>query len=781
MIFSYKLLKSLVDINDLSIDELVNKLTFSGFEVEGYKKVAQASDVTCGEVISCEPHPDSDHLHVLKVNIGTDILDVVCGAKNVFKGARVILAKVGCKLPAINETIKKGVIRGKVSNGMCCSLVELGVDKASLSEEDLNGIHLLSKDIPLGCNDLLERLNLDDYSIDINILPNRPDCLSHLGLAREISSLFNRKLLNLDSFNLTNKESSYFISSLTDKCDKFLFSEVTLNQESKTPNEIVQFLQTCGQRSVSLLVDLGNFFTILTGQPIHLYDLDKVEGKKLVVVDDFNGPFVALNDNSYNLKNGDIVIRDEKKACCLAGVMGGKDVAISSNSSHIGIEVAHFYHASIRHTSNNLGLSSFSSSLFVKGVNPYLLEENLSYFLALLKKYVNDFVYLGTSKFDKVKPLTGGFDFSLEKLNHRLGASYSKEEVFDLLKRFNLTYENGKILFNKYRLDLVEQCDIDEEVFRSLKQDPINISLKDLPITIGSLTYEQKTIREIKNNLIAHDLNQIITFTLVSKKLDNELRVFNNNESYKLLNPLTEEHEYVRSDLLSSLVQAINYNLDRKEDNFGLFEVSTIDTKQGNHIYLSLGLVGKKLNRELVNAEDYNFYDLKGLVEEIFALCNLDEKRYMLVRSKNENFHPYKSADIFIGKTLVGTFGYLNPKLKIGELLVGELDLGFMLSQKSSKFKAKPLSSLQPIRRDLAFKLNGDVSSSQIISEIKKAGGNKISKIQTFDVFNKDNVTSYAYAIYLVNEEKSFTDDEINQILDKIIKQVTGKLKVELR
>jgi phenylalanyl-tRNA synthetase beta chain len=782
MLFSYKLLSELVDLTDLTPAQLADRLTFTGFEVEGMKPLAQASKLVIGHVLSCVKHPDSDHLHVLKVQAGPEgVLDIVCGAPNVAAGENVIVALPGCVLPAIQETIKASEIRGAASNGMCCSLSELGVDKAGQSEADLAGIHVLPAEAPIGSYDVLKYLGLDDTILDISILPNRPDCLCHLGLAREISSIFSRKYYGFKSVKLPSRPASVEVSSLTPGCDKFLLAELNGLKEGPTPLKASRYLMSLGIRSVSKIVDLGNYAMVLTGQPLHMYDLDKVEGGKLTAQDGYEGGFVALDDKEYKLIKGDIVIADEKKPCCLAGVMGSKAVAVDEKTTHVGIEAAHFYHAAIRHTSSRLGLISDSSSLFTKGVNPYLTQEALGVTLAIAEEFFPEAKLSGVSSYDKVGLFTGTYPFSEEKLNKRLGANYTSEEISQILNRLYLVREGEALKKDPHRLDLLEQCDIDEEVFRLSDQKSIQLSLEKIPQTAGALSEKQTKEEQVRNGLLYLGLDEIITYTLLNAKLEKAFRVFNSG-SYKVMHPLTEDHEYVRSDLASSMLAALDYNLGRKNDDLGLFEISPIDSPDGNHLYLSFGLHGSRFSRGMLESHKADFYDAKGIIERIMDVLGLDERRYTLRRSVNSAFHPGRSADIFIGKTLVGTFGETNPASDHPDFVLGEVDLGLLISQKTSKLKAQPLSALQPIRRDLAFKLNSpDVSSADIIREIKKAGGKYVVKSEVFDVFSKEGATYMAFATTFIKEDKSFTDAELNSLLNTIILNVTHTLKVELR
>jgi len=785
MLTTYKLLNEYVDLDGITPEELVDKLTFSGFEVEGTHPVAQASKLIVGKVVSCQMHPDSDHLHLLKVDCGQEgVLDIVCGAPNVRKDLKVIVALVGCELPAIGLTIKANVIRGAKSNGMCCSLVELGVDKAILPEEEVNGIHELPDDAPVGEREVLNYLGLDDVVIDINVLANRPDCLSVIGLAREISALFGRKMKELPEFDLKVGKTDFQVSSKTDSCDVFNLMEVDNLNNGKTPAKIVRYLNSVGIRSISLIVDLGNFSMILTGQPLHMYDLDKLASRKLVVNDAFEGKVIALDEKEYDVIKGDVVISDEKKPCCIGGVMGLKNVEVDENTKHIGIEAAHFYHAAIRHTATRLNLNSDSSALFIKGTNPYTTLETLQVTADLIKKVVPNAKIVGTSTFSKVEKPKESYPFSFEKLNSHLGTNFSDEEILNMLKMFNVKYENGRAFFNRHRLDLKEQCDLEEEMFRTSSPERVIRSLESLPHTKGGLTELQAKEMRIKNLLLDDGFDQILSYTLISKEKDRYLRVFDENPSLKVSHPMTEDHEYIRSDILSSMVDTLKYNIQRKHSDLKLFEISSVSLSVDKvETYLSLGLSGQVREQGLLSTHKADFYDIKGAVELIFDALGIDSRRYKLVKCTNSIFHPGRSASLFIGKKLIGSFGELNPKLGEGELIVGELNLTQIVSLRTSQLKAEPISSIQPVTRDLAFNILDDsVTSQNIADAIKRAGGKYVRKVEIFDVFEKDGKKSLAFKLTIQNtEEKSLTDEKIQSLINTILLNVTHKLKVELK
>lgn len=783
MVHSYNLLNEFIDISDLTVEEIANKLTFSGFEVEGLHPLIQASHIVSGHIISCENHPDSDHLHLLKVDCGKfGIQNIVCGAPNARLGLHVLVALPGAELPAIGATIKKGVIRGQESNGMCCSLLELGIDKSVLSETSpsLNGIEELPEDVELGDEEILEHLGLVDYLFDINILANRPDCLSVYGMAKELSAVLDRPLKKIELPSLGELESKIKVSSKTDSCKAFSLLEISNFVEGETPLKIVRYLQAMGIRSINLIVDIGNFSMLLTGQPLHMYDLSKMESDSFIVKDDYDGKFVALDDKEYDVIKGDVVVTDGNKPLCLGGVMGGKDVECDDKTSHIGIEAAHFYHAAIRHTVNRTGLASDSSARFIKGVNPHLINMSLAFALKLIKELSPETEIVSYTSYSEVEEYSNCIDYGLEYINHRLGSSFTQEEIDEVLKKIRVVRKGDKLYPPYDRLDLKEMCDITEEVFRL--NDPARIvpSLDCLPIVHGSLTEEQIKRRKIREHLVENGFLETLTYALVDSKKINDWSIFKSSEPYVILNPMTADHMYVRTDLLSSLVEVAEYNIAHKNSDFDLFEVSSVDLKEGTKTYLALVMSGKRNSQGQLNNVNKDFYDIKGAIVSVFDLLGINSKRYSLVPSTNPCFHPGRSADIYIGKNLIGSFGELHPSINKHGLLAGELDLNQVYEIKTGKTKFATFSVFPTVTRDLCFTCPSLLEAQTLIDCVQKSGGQLVKSVDVFDVYEKDNTKSIAISIIL-SADHTLTETEIQETISKIIEKTESSLKVSLK
>ena len=502
MLVSLKSVNQYVDIKDLSAEEIADKLTFAGVEVEEIKKLASGTNLVIGEVKECVAHPNSDHLHVLKVDLGPKygVTQIVCGAPNARAGLRVIVARVGAVLPQIE--IKQGVIRGEGSNGMCCSLLELGVDGKYLSDYQKAGIEELPADAPVGEENVLGYLGLDDVVLNLKVLANRPDLFSIFNVAREIGAIFNRKV-NIPTVKTREDfKTKLVVGSKTKRCSQFSGKEIKGIVTKPSPKWMSDFLMAMGVRSINNIVDIGNYVMLMTGQPLHMYDADKLAKAELYAQDDYEGDFVALDEKTYKVIPGDIVICCENKPMCLGGVMGSLACAVDENTKNIYIEAASFDGASIRHTSNRLGLASESSQRFVKGTNHFQSEFVLDYAAELInelceaKSNSNNVVYQSEEDKDNI------VNCSIEKINNRLGTSFSKEQIVETLSKLNfeLKFKNDNEFsarVPKYRLDVTCDADLSEEVIRLLGYENVKSILPCLDTKVGMLTVRQQRLKNI--------------------------------------------------------------------------------------------------------------------------------------------------------------------------------------------------------------------------------------------------------------------------------------------
>ena len=793
---SLNLLKKFVDLEGLTPEEIATRLTFAGVEVESIERLASGSKLVVGEVIHSENMENSDHLHITKVNAGPKYgtLNIVCGAPNCREGLKVIVALDGCVLPG--GTIKKGQIRGHDSEGMLCSLLELGVDSKYLSEQQTKGIEELPSDALVGDENVLGLLGLDDIVLDLKLLANRSDLYSVLNVAKEINTLFSRKL-NLPTVTLKSDNNDLFpVSSLTEKCPQFSARVVKSIVTKESPKWMKEALRSSGIRSINNVVDIGNYVMLLTGQPLHMYDLDKLEKKELVVRDDIEGPFVALDEKTYQLQKGDICITSNGKVMCLGGVMGSLECAVDENTKNIVIEAANFDYASIRRTSIRLNLTSDSSQRFVKGINPNQYDFVMDLTASLLKDLADASEVSAVSTYlkDKYQPVV--IETDAKYINGRLGTNFSNEEIEKALESAHIKVEkvSDKLICHvpDSRIDITGEADLSEEVIRILGFEHIESKLPVSELFVGKLESDLENKRNVRKYLRGIGLDEVLCYSLVKESEIKDFQILNKEEAYKVLNPLTDEHQFVRTNLLPSLMNTLIYNKNHSNDNVAIFEVSDIySIPNKKHIHLGIALVGNDLRRYALKGEPYSYFHLKGVVDSLLALYNIDEKRVIIERAKEEEFHPGKSALVKIDGKSCAVFGELHPNtlkkygLEKDNVVLLEMDLGVLFNTKTSLKKMEQISRFQSVKRDFAFIFENKVTSKEVVSEVYKVNRDLIKNVEVFDVYKgehvKDGYYSLAFSIYLNSDEKTLSDKDISSIEEEIINKITLKFGAELR
>ena len=790
---SYNWLKKHVDLEGLTPEEVASKLTFSGVEVEEIRRLASGTNLVIGEILSCENHPDSDHLHVLNVDEGPfGIQQIVCGAPNARKGLKVIVARVGAKLPQVE--IKASVIRGVESNGMCCSLLELGVDGKYLSDYQKAGIEELPLDAPVGEADVLGYLGLDDAILELSVLPNRPDLYALNNVAREVGCLFKRKvsLDELRSYELG--KTSFKVGSETSSCPLFSGRVIEGVVTKPAPKWMQEVLMASGIRSINNVVDIGNFAMLLTGQPLNMYDLDKLPERSLIVRDDLEGEFLAMDGNSYALSKGDVVITSGGLPMCLGGIMTAEACKVDENSKNIVVEAAYFASAPIRHTSNRIGLSSDSSLRFCKGINPHQAEYVQDVVTDLLIRYAEGKVASETVLFDTMKHEPKTVFTSLGYINARLGTSFSLEEVVAVLKDDGFDcLANGEELEVKvplYRIDIDGEADISEEVIRILGYERVPSVLPFSSSLSGGLTEKQWKQREIRHYLLGHGVSEALTYTLLSKEEAKKFAYLPLGEPFVLQNPMTVEREVVRTHLLYSLLNVASYNAARQVKSGALFEVSDVDSKAVRTRHLSIVLFGEKASRGGLDKKPYDFFDMKGLVEGIFELLGIGSARYGYFpwNKGGEEFHPYQTAEIRMGKQVLGYFGSLHPKaLKAYGLrnAIGlELDLDALLNMKVSLVKAAIPPRFPSVSRDLALLVPSSVAYEDLRRELLRTDP-LIVDVTLFDLYVGagvgENEVSMAVSLTLLSPEKTLSEAEVAAATKKALDNVSVRFGARIR
>lgn len=795
MLASYKLLSKFVDLTGITPEEIEHKLTFAGLEVEGVERLAYASNLVIGQILKVENHPDSDHLHILQVDEGEKygVEQIVCGAPNVRVGLKVIVARPGAVLSKDKFTISKSTIRGVESNGMCCALNELGVDKTFLREEQIKGIEELPTDAVVGNENVLEYLGLDDVIFDINVLANRSDILAIYSLAKELSALFDRKLNIPEPKKFSEVPSLITCSSATEDCPQFSIKVVKDVVTKESPLWLKNFLMAQGIRSINNIVDIGNYVMILTGQPIHMYDLDKLESNNFVVKNDFEGEVVCLDEKTYKIEKGDLVVTNNDKPVCLAGTMGLLEVAVDSNTKNIAIESANFKGSTVRRTSTRTGLSSDSSAHFLKGINPKQDRFVLDLTTELLVELADAKVVEETVRYSVINEEPTKIECSVSYINKRLGTDFDYDYITTILNRLfietiDVDHDNFIAIAPAHRIDLQCNADLSEEIIRYVGFGAIKSQLPLMVTTVGGYTSFQEKRFRIRNLLIDSGLNEALTYTLVSPTENEQFVLLNNDEPYVIFNPMTIDHSVVRRGLVKSLLNIVEYNLSHQQEDLGFFEVSDVITKGSNYQELCVVLNGNKTVQGKLRVEPYDFYDIHGILEAILSQLGIEKNRYKEERLLDSKFyHPGRSTKISFGKNVVGVCGQIHPNYSkdIGETYVLELNLTALLELRVPQTKMAQISKYPSVKRDLALVVKKDVLVDDIIRCVKKAGRSIVKNVEIFDVYQGEHMTegykSVAIKITFQDDSKTLVEKDITESLDSIMNELYKVTKAELR
>ena len=788
MKLSTNFLKDYVDIDIKTEEDIYNlaeNMTKVGNEYDSQGKLINATKLITGEVVECENHPDSDHLHVCKVNIGAETLQIVCGAPNVRKGLKVIVALSGAKLPG--GEIKKSTIRGVESNGMLCSIAELGIESKFLKEEDKSGIHELPADAPVG-EDPIAYMKMDDGVIDFDLTANRGDLLSILGMAYEVGSIYNKKVKPI---NLEYKEKgklNFKLAINTENCKLFLAKKVENVNIKESSQEIKEKLIASGIRPINNVVDISNYVMLETGQPLHFYDADKLQEMLEVRMAEEGEKLTTLDKQERTLSKEDIVISDGKRAIGLAGVMGGYDTEITENTKNIIIEAAIFDSVKVRKTSNKI-LRSEASNRFEKGLDPNRTYMAMERSCHMLEKYADAEVVAGMEVYDKTNKEDKKIDITAENINSLLGSNIEEKEIINIFERLGFKVEKENEILHvsvpTRRLDISIKEDLIEEVGRIYGVDNISGRLKSMNVKKG--TYDNTT-REIRNKMINLGLNETLTYSLVGEK---EANMFTNktNESIKILAPLTEERSYLRQSIITSLYKTYEYNLARDNKNVDLFEIGKSFYKNGENYTEESNLACLMAGEYYLGLETKNvdFYVIKGVCEEVLDYLGYNG-RYSFVADKEklpEEMHPGKSAVISVNNDIVGIIGRINPEISKEEVYVMEINLDKLLAKKVGKMKYKELSKFPTVKKDLAILVDRMVLAQDLLKTIKNNGGKLLQDASVFDLYEGKEIPegkkSIAFTITLGASDRTLKDEEINECLEKIIKGLESKHGAELR
>ena len=786
MKLSTNFVKDYVDI-DVDVKQLAEDMTRVGNEYDSAEKLINATKLVIGEIVDCKDHPDSDHLHLCKVNIGSEVLNIVCGAPNARTGLKVIVALDGAELPG--KIIKKGMIRGQESNGMLCSIAELGLEHKFLKPEDSEGIAELGEDAVPG-EDPIKYMGMDDSVIDFELTANRGDLLSILGMAYEIGAIYDKKVKAVD---LTHNEQGEDINKnfktevKTENCKMLLVKKVENVEIKESPTFIKNRLIASGIRPINNVVDISNYVMLELGQPLHFYDADRLGNKLVVRMAEEGEKLTTLDNIERTLSSDDIVIADSTHGVGLAGVMGGLETEVEPDTKNIIIESAIFDSVKVRLTSKKI-LRSEASNRFEKGLDPNRTYMVIERACALLEKYAGGKVVTGTITYDTTSKEDKEIDITFKNINDVLGANIPNEEILNVFRKLGFEYTvNGEKITVKVpsrRMDISIKEDLIEEVSRIYGVDNIQGKLPVVPMRKGSY---DKTEREIRNKMISLGLNETLSYILIN---DKDVHKFTTDEfeEVRLLDPITEDRNTLRYSVIPSLYKIYEYNRAREQKDISIFEIGKGFYKKGD-VYGEdtklCALMTGKYSTGLNNTKNVDFYTIKGVAEEILDYLGYAGRYSFMKQEMPKEMHPGQSAYINVNGTNVGIIGKVHPNVTRENVFVLEINLDELFQKKVGKMKYKEISKFPNVKKDIAFVVDKSLTSKEVEKAIKNGGGSLLTDIEIFDVYTGVGIgldkKSMAYSLTFSDNKKTLTDDEVNALMNKIIDTVSKKCGAELR
>lgn len=788
MLISNEWLKEYVTIDD-SVSNLAERITRTGIEVDDlidYTK--DIKNLVVGFVKSKEKHPDADKLNVCQVDIGEDEpVQIVCGAPNVDAGQYVIVAKVGGRLPG-GIKIKRAKLRGERSEGMICSLQEIGISSNYIPKTFESGIYVFSEAQVPG-TDALQALYLDDQVMEFDLTPNRADALSMIGTAYEVAALYNTKMTKPDiTSNELELSANDELTVTIENADKVpYYSARVVHDVTIEPSPIWMQarLIKAGIRPINNVVDISNYVLLEYGQPLHMFDQDAIGSQQIVVRQANEGEkMTTLDDTERELLTSDIVITNGQTPIALAGVMGGDFSEVKEQTSNIVIEGAIFDPVSIRHTSRRLNLRSESSSRFEKGIATEFVDEAVDRACYLLQTYANGKVLKDRVSSGELGAFITPIDITADKINRTIGFDLSQNDIVTIFNQLGFDTEiNDDVITVQVpsrRKDITIKEDLIEEVARIYGYDDIPSTLPVFEkVTSGQLTDRQYKTRMVKEVLEGAGLDQAITYSLVSKE-DATAFSMQQRQTIDLLMPMSEAHASLRQSLLPHLIEAASYNVARKNKDVKLFEIGNVFFANGEGElpdqveYLSGILTGDYVvNQWQGKKETVDFYLAKGVVDRVSEKLNLE---FSYRRADIDGLHPGRTAEILLENKVVGFIGELHPTLAADNDLkrtyVFELNFDALMAVSVGYINYQPIPRFPGMSRDIALEVDQNIPAADLLSTIHAHGGNILKDTLVFDVYQGEHLEkgkkSIAIRLNYLDTEETLTDERVSKVQAEI-------------
>ena len=787
---SLEWVKDYIDLDGEDPKELAVKVTKAGINVERVV-TNDIKNLVIGEVKECNPHPDSDHLHVCMVDTGKEVLQIVCGAENVRKGIKVILALPGAVLPG--GEIKKSVIRGVESNGMICALFELGLEEKT-EENYAKGIAELPDDAPIG-EEPLHYLHRDTtlYELDVHKHRNN-DCYYHIGFAYEIAAILNKKVhLPEIKYNEVkeNVKDNMTIQIDTEMCPYYSCKMVKDVKIKESPDFIQRRLLDAGMRPINNVVDISNYVMLEFGQPLHFFDYKKLGNRIVVRQAKDDEPITTLDEKDRVLSSKDIVITDGNKPVCIAGVMGGLNTDVDETTKDILIESAIFDAVSIRNTASRLDLKSEASIRYGKGLSPEYTHMAIERACQLLEEYADGKVLSGELIHDKTDHKDEIVEFKAKDVCNMLGIEISEEDMEHELNRLDFAFKKDKdkfiVTIPKRRLDIDPNVnDIAEEIGRLYGYQNLKSTLPVLETRKGVYVGDVKIRKSITRRLRSLGLNEAKTYTLVNPEMAKMFK-YEDKELITLPNPLSVDKSVIRGTILPSLLNAYNYNKARKVEDINLYEIGKTYGKDYNEdVKVSILMSGNLSSSTWSNNNlKVDFYTIKGVVENLLEYLGF-HNRYKIVKPESSisGLHPGICAKVLLDNKDLGVIGQVHPSITKDKVFVAELSMT-KLDVRTHGIDFIPGNKYPEIVKDAAFIVDKSTSCDDIVYVIRRNGGKNLEHIEVFDLYEGDNLgedkKSIAFSLTYANHERTLSDEEVMQDFNKVTHEVVTKCNAVLR
>lgn len=795
MYICYSWLKDLCKL-DVDLNDFLDKITMTGTKVETVKYFGEKiRNIVTGKILEIRKHQDADKLVVMKVDIGDKILQIITGAKNVFEGAIVPVAMHNAVL-ADGTKIKKSKIRGELSEGMLCSIQELGHNKSQYPEAPEDGIYIFRDNTEIG-KDACEILELKDIAIDFEITSNRPDCLSVYGVAREATATFEGSELNeleLEGLDIGKNDFDFEIKG-KNLCKRYMAQEIKNVEIEASPQWLRHRLIISGINPVNNIVDITNYVMLETGQPLHAFDADKIKNKKIIVRKSFAGETIKTLDGvDRKLDNDILLIADEEKILALAGIMGGEKCKVDSDTKNILLESANFDGYNIRLSSKKLNLRTDASARYEKEIDFNLAEFAMRRAIYLIKKLGAGEIKNKTFDFcPSEKNIFRKIDFNAEKINKLLGLNILKEDMVNILQKLGFEIKDNFIYVPSFRNDIECDADIAEEVLRFYGYDKLNLCLPKNN-NIGGKNENSILDDRIKSILVAQGAYEIKNFAFASYSDCKKFYYDEDNKNLdekiiKIINPLGEEFAFMRNNLFADMIKNLVLNFNKKNQARVLFELGKVYELNDSKDVINEIIANEKKMLCIGFYGEKDFFDLKGIIENLFYELKIYD--FDFDSGSIDFLHRYRQAKIFVDKKYVGYLGqYCNEKCEIkAEVYLAVLDLTYIYERESKRVKFKELNKFPEMERDLSLLVDKNISAKEvynIIFDFKKNNQINILKtVKLFDVYEGENlgagIKSMGYKLIFGANDRTLREEEVNLVMGNMVKFLKEKHNISLR